>query len=97
VAPTLVSAGTNLKVLEAMAMRRAVVATPSGCDGLGLRHGESVWVAAEAAALAAGIVLLLRDRARREALARRAAEIAVERFGWDAIGREQARLWRELL
>jgi glycosyltransferase involved in cell wall biosynthesis len=96
-APTLVSAGTNLKVLEAMAMRRAVVATPSGCDGLGLRHGESVWVAEGAAAMAEGILTLLRDPARREAIARRAEEIAIDHFGWEAIGREQARLWRELL
>ena len=36
--PTLVSAGTNLKVLEAMAMERAVVSTSPGCAGLGLEH-----------------------------------------------------------
>jgi glycosyltransferase involved in cell wall biosynthesis len=96
-APTLASAGTNLKVLEAMAMRRAVVATPSGCDGLGLRHGESVWVAEGAAAMAEGILTLLRDRERRHALARQAEAIAIEHFGWDAIGREQKRLWEELL
>ena len=41
--PTTVSAGTNVKVLEAMAMQRAVVSTPSGCAGLGLLHGHSVW------------------------------------------------------
>ena len=35
IVPTLVSAGTNLKVLEAMAMDRAVVSTSSGCAGLG--------------------------------------------------------------
>ncbi|MBV8819085.1 MAG: glycosyltransferase, partial [Acidobacteriaceae bacterium] len=37
--PTLVSAGTNLKVLEALAMERAVVSTSCGCAGLGLQHG----------------------------------------------------------
>ena len=95
--PTLVSAGTNLKVLEAMAMRRAVVATGCGCDGLGLRHGESVWVGEGAAGLAEGIVTLLRDGARREAMARRAEAIAIEQFGWEAIGREQKRIWEELL
>ncbi len=44
IVPTTVSAGTNVKVLEAMAMERAVVSTPSGCAGLGLLHGHSVWV-----------------------------------------------------
>ena len=39
--PMLESAGTNLKVLEAMAMRRAVVSTQSGCAGLGLEHAAT--------------------------------------------------------
>src|ERR1035441_8010719 len=44
--PTIVSAGTNVKVLEAMAMQRAVVSTATGCAGLGLLHGHSAWLAA---------------------------------------------------
>ena len=60
--PTLVSAGTNVKVLEAMAMERAVVSTPSGCAGLGLEHGQSVWIAADAHSFADGIATLLRTR-----------------------------------
>lgn len=95
-APTLVSAGTNLKVLEAMAMERAVVATPSGCAGLGLTHGESVWIAADAAAFAAGVIELLNDPARRIALSRAARRIAEAEFDWPAIGRRQAELWRSL-
>ncbi len=95
-APTLVSAGTNLKVLEAMAMERAVVATTSGCAGLGLTHGESVWIADEAEAFAEGVILLLRDAGRRRRMAWAAREIAAANFDWTAIGRAQAAMWREL-
>ena len=59
--PTTVSAGTNVKVLEAMAMRRAVVSTSSGCAGLGLLHGHSVWEADTPEAFAAGIATLIKD------------------------------------
>lgn len=97
VSPTLVSAGTNLKVLEAMAMRRAVVSTPSGCGGLNLAHGESVWIAETASALADGIVTLLRDAALRQSLADSARRVAERDFDWRAIGAKQAALWRELL
>ena len=45
IVPTTFSAGTNVKVLEAMAMERAVVSTTSGCAGLDLKHRESIWVA----------------------------------------------------
>ena len=51
---TLESAGTNVKVLEALAMERAVVSTESGCAGLGLENGVTAWIADSAAGLAAG-------------------------------------------
>jgi glycosyltransferase involved in cell wall biosynthesis len=95
-APTLVSAGTNLKVLEAMAMERAVVATTSGCAGLGLVHGESVWIADAAEAFAEGVILLLQDAGVRRRIAWAAREIALSEFDWTAIGRAQAEMWREL-
>ncbi len=63
--PTTVSAGTNVKVLEAMAMERAVISTSSGCAGLGLLHGHSVWVADSAVAFAAGVATLINDAERR--------------------------------
>ena len=59
--PTLVSAGTNLKVLEALAMQRAVVSTTSGCAGLGLDHAVNVWIADSAGRLREGN----RDAARQ--------------------------------
>ena len=94
--PTLVSAGTNLKVLEAMAMERAVVSTTSGCAGLGLRHGETVWIADGAAAFAEGVILLLRDPGLRRRIAWTARELAEANFDWTAIGRAQGAMWRAL-
>ena len=97
IVPTLVSAGTNLKVLEAMAMQRAVVATTTGCAGLGLAHGESVWIADTAAEFAEGVARLAEDAPLRRRLAGAARAIAEERFDWKRIGEEQRRLVRELL
>ncbi|MBI2688574.1 MAG: glycosyltransferase [Acidobacteria bacterium] len=94
--PTLVSAGTNLKVLEAMAMERAVVSTTSGCAGLGLRHGESAWIADGATAFAEGVIALLRDPELRRKLAVEARKLAETEFDWTAIGRVQAEMWRSL-
>ena len=97
IVPTTVSAGTNLKVLEAMAMRRAVVSTTSGCAGLGLLHGHSVWVGDAPEAFAAGVATLMADPERREQIAEAAWRHAVRNFGWEAIGEKQRKLLRELL
>jgi len=97
IVPTTVSAGTNVKVLEAMAMQRAVVSTTSGCAGLGLLHGHSVWVADAAEAFAAGIATLLHDPERRAQIAQAAYFHAVRNFDWRAIGERQRELLRSLL
>ncbi len=97
IVPTLVSAGTNVKVLEAMAMQRAVVSTRSGCAGLGLEHAKSVWVAEDAAGFAAGVRRLISDAVRRAEIAKSARRHAEGHFGWKALGGSQRALWADLL
>lgn len=95
--PTVVSAGTNLKVLEAMAMRRAVVSTTAGCAGLGLLHRDSIWIADTPDDFAAGIRMLLEDGRLRARLARGAYDIVVERYSWETLGDAQRKVMHELL
>jgi polysaccharide biosynthesis protein PslH len=97
IVPTLVSAGTNLKVLEAMAMDRAVVSTSSGCAGLGLEHGVHVWIADRPGDFARAIKTLLDDHGLRRRIAE-AGRLHVERnFGWQQIGARQRTLLRDLM
>jgi glycosyltransferase involved in cell wall biosynthesis len=90
-APLTASAGTNIKVLEAMAMGKAVVSTPAGVNGLDLSPGTDTVVTDD---MAAAINELLDNPARRRAI-EVAARHTVERdFGWDPIARKQAELYR---
>ena len=67
VVPLREGAGTRIKVLEAFAFERPVVATRAAVAGLDVRDGESVALADDAKALAAQAARLLRapDEARR--------------------------------
>ncbi|MBZ5580296.1 MAG: glycosyltransferase family 4 protein [Acidobacteriia bacterium] len=95
--PTTVSAGTNVKVLEAMAMRRAVVSTASGCAGLGLLHGFSAWIGDTPEAFASGVATLIGDPGRRRDLAEAAYVHAARHFDWLALGEKQRDLLRSML
>ncbi|WP_031500274.1 glycosyltransferase family 4 protein [Bryobacter aggregatus] len=95
--PTPVSAGTNIKALEAMAMQRAILSTPSGINGLDLEHGVSAWVASGAEDFASSAELLLRDPQRRAQLAGQARKLAEEKFDWKPIGKLQEAMWQALL
>ena len=94
-APLTVSAGTNVKVLEAMAMGRVVVTTPAGINGLDLEDGRDVVVARMATEFAGAIASLSNDDARRRNIERRARETAVAKFDWRAVGELQTLLWEQ--
>lgn len=96
-APTLVSAGTNLKVLEAMAMERAVVSTPSGCQGLGLGHGLNVWIADSAEDFAVGVATLLGDEALRKRIATAGRVHVEQNFDWKQVGASQQAVLDKLI
>jgi len=96
VAPLVASAGTNIKILEAMAMGKAIVSTPAGVNGLDLVPGQDFILAKTASEMTEAIGKLLDDPARRRRL-EAAARSRVERdFGWDQIARHQMLLYREI-
>ncbi len=61
IAPLVASAGTNIKILEAMAMAKATVSTAAGVNGLDLSPSEDFVLANTPADLAAAIEHLLSD------------------------------------
>ena len=83
--PLSVSAGTNIKVLEAMACGKAIVSTVPGCAGLGLNDGSELLIRREWPAFAAALGDVLADDSLRRRLGACARRVAEERFSWDAI------------
>lgn len=81
VCPLRFASGTRLKILEAMAMRRPVVATTVGAEGLDGRSGTEIYIADDRYDFARRVIDLLRDRGARERMGNAAREMAA-RYGW---------------
>lgn len=97
VAPLVASAGTNIKILEAMAMGKAIVATPAAVHGLEIDPGKEALIVPSVRAMADAILELFASPERRAELGRAARRKAEARYGWDGIARRQAALYRELI
>jgi GT2 family glycosyltransferase/glycosyltransferase involved in cell wall biosynthesis len=97
IAPLVASAGTNVKILEAMAMGKAIVSTEAGIHGLELARGADVVVTDTAEAMATVITRLLESPAERAAIEAHARQTVERVYGWDAIARGQKELYESLL
>ena len=86
VVPLRVGHGTRLKILEAFAVGRPVVSTRTGAEGLSVEPGRHLVIEDDPAAFAKGVVRLLEDRPRAEAMAREARLLAERSYSWDAVG-----------
>ncbi len=96
VAPLLASAGTNIKIMEAMAMGKAIVSTPGGINGLDLDRGKVVLVGKTGDEMAAHIMDIAGHTMKRVNLERAARHAAERDFDWDAIARKQAELYESV-
>lgn len=85
IAPLRVGGGTRFKLLEAMAMRRAIVTTALGCEGFDVESGREMLVADAPEAFANGVLELLSDPDRRKALGERGHAFVRASYDWSAI------------
>lgn len=82
VVPLRMGGGTRLKVLEAMAMGKAIVSTSFGVSGLECQDGREVLLADEPRAFARAVALLLRDRNKARELGANARRLVEEKYDW---------------
>ena len=84
IAPLLAGGGSRLKILEALAAGRPVVATTVGAEGLEDLVGRGVLVADEPARMASVLAELLADGERCAELGRRGAAAVASDHSWEA-------------
>jgi glycosyltransferase involved in cell wall biosynthesis len=89
--------GMRVKVLEALAAGRAVVASPLAVGGLDVADGEQLLLATTNDEFVARIAELLADDGARRALAERARAWAEQNLTWRASIEAYERLYAELL
>jgi len=96
VAPIALGGGARVKVLEALAAGKAVVASPRAAEGIGARPGRDIVIAETDAAVAAAVLSLLEDLPAREALGRSARAWALRELSWPAMAARYDELYDRL-
>jgi glycosyltransferase involved in cell wall biosynthesis len=97
VAPLSSGAGMRVKVLDALAAGKALVASPVALEGVNVRDGVDALVAIDDASFADAVVLLLEDADRRAALGTAARAWAEANVAWRPIAAAYDALYRSLV
>jgi glycosyltransferase involved in cell wall biosynthesis len=85
IAPLRVGGGTRLKLLQAMAMGAAVVATSLGAEGFPVIHGQELLLADSPDDFARAVSALLDDPQQRARLGAAGLRFVEATYGWDAL------------
>lgn len=96
VAPLRFGAGTQNKVLEAMAMGVPVVCSQIGFNGLGIADGDGAFMRTDATSFAEKVSGLLSDATLREKTGRAGQAHIRAHFGWDAVAEKLEGYLREV-
>jgi glycosyltransferase involved in cell wall biosynthesis len=97
VAPLEVSAGTNIKVLEAMACAKTVVVTPIGCAGLELKNGEDAFICEDWEKFAEAVCAALLNAPLRSRVGARARQTIEAHYSWASVARSAYLSYRTLV
>jgi polysaccharide biosynthesis protein PslH len=82
--PFRLGSGTRLKLIEAMAAGKAIVATPSGAEGFPLYNDKELLLATQPADFALSVLHLLGQPSERERLGQNARQFAAQ-YDWRVV------------
>lgn len=94
VAPILSGGGTKLKVLEAMAVGKAIVSTSIGVEGIEGEDREHFMVADSSEAFSSHVIAVMNDPVLRERLGANARKRSREKYDWEAICESLSNLYQ---
>ena len=97
VVPLRLGGGTRLKIVEAMAMGKAIVSTTLGAEGIEAVPGRDILIEDQPVAFADAVNRLLAEPSLAARIGQSARRLAVDRYAWSAAARALEGFYRCIL
>jgi glycosyltransferase involved in cell wall biosynthesis len=97
VVPLRLGGGTRLKIVEGMAMAKAIVSTTLGAEGIAVHPGRDILIADEPERFATEVAGLLAEPEAARRIGAAARRLAVERYAWSSAARALEELYLDVL
>ncbi len=97
VAPIRIGGGTRLKILEAMAMRKAVVSTTVGAEGIAYTKDHDIILKDSPKEFADYVLMLLENSEKRNSLGEAGRKLVCEKYDWKIIAEKLNAVYQEVI
>lgn len=97
IVPLRVGGGTRLKVLDAMAMGKAIVSTSIGCEGIEITPGKNILLGDDPVMFAEKTIHLLQNSEKREYFGKAARKLVEEKYSWEIIGKKLQESYKKVV
>jgi polysaccharide biosynthesis protein PslH len=97
VVPLRIGGGSRLKILEALAMKKAVISTTVGAEGLTITHDRDILLADKPDKFAEYVLLCIRNDDTRNSLAEAGYELVKEKYDWSNLANIHHEVWESVI
>ncbi|NPV25597.1 glycosyltransferase family 4 protein [Bradyrhizobium aeschynomenes] len=97
VVPLRLGGGTRLKIVEAMAMGKAIVSTSLGAEGIDAKPGRDILIEDDPSSFADAVSRLLAEPDLAARIGGSARELAVDKYAWSAAARALESFYYDIL
>ena len=96
VVPIRIGSGTRIKILDTMAMGKAIVSTSVGCEGLNVANRRNIMIADDPTSFSESVIELLKDSKMRGEIENEARELA-KTHDWGRMVEKQEAVYQHLV
>jgi len=95
IVPLRIGGGTRLKILEAMALSKAIVSTSIGAEGIEYTDGKNILIGDSPRDFADKVLLVLNDKQRSREIGVDARQFVCGKYDWNIIGQKLKTIYEE--
>jgi glycosyltransferase involved in cell wall biosynthesis len=94
IVPIRIGGGSRLKILEAFAMKKAVVSTSIGAEGIDITPGKNILIADTPAEFSAAVLKLFQDPGLRLRLGKAGRDLVESKYRWKNLSAKLESSWQ---
>ena len=87
----------RIKILNALAMGKAIISTSIGAEGIDVTDGRDIYLADTAEEFAQKIIELLNDEDKRRRLGEEGLKLVKEKYQWERIAEQIEEEYKKIL